>query len=84
MCGRTSLNTKPEDLREIFGLDEVPQLVPHYNVPPSRPLAAVRVLRSSGGRKMELLRWGLVPSWANGKRSGRRPGEHARQRPAKR
>ena len=72
MCGRTALSTKPEDLREIFGLDEVPQLVPHYNVPPSRPVAAVRVLRSARGRKMELLRWGLVPSWADDPKVGHR------------
>jgi putative SOS response-associated peptidase YedK len=64
MCGRTALTASPEDLRAIFGLDETPPVVPHYNVPPSQPLAVVRVLRA-GGRKMEMLRWGLVPSWAD-------------------
>jgi putative SOS response-associated peptidase YedK len=72
MCGRTALTTSPEDLREAFGLAETPQLVPHYNVPPSQPLAVVRVLRhdrssppaAAGARTMDLLRWGLVPAWA--------------------
>jgi putative SOS response-associated peptidase YedK len=72
MCGRTALTTSPEDLREAFGLAETPQLVPHYNVPPSQPVAVVRVLRhdrsrppaAAGARTMDLLRWGLVPAWA--------------------
>src|ERR1700722_5164211 len=71
MCGRTALTASPEDLREIFGLEEVPSLVPHYNVPPSHPLAAVRVMRA-GGRRMELLRWGLVPCGADGVKVGNR------------
>ncbi|HEY8042330.1 MAG TPA: SOS response-associated peptidase [Polyangiaceae bacterium] len=64
MCGRTALAASPEDLREVFGLDGIPRIEPHYNVPPSQPLAVVRVIRGSPGRKMEFLRWGLVPFWA--------------------
>jgi putative SOS response-associated peptidase YedK len=71
MCGRTALTASPDDLREIFGLDETPTLAPHYNVPPSQPLAVVRVLRDRG-RKLELLRWGLVPSWADDVKIGHR------------
>jgi len=71
MCGRTALTASPEDLREIFGLDETPNVVPHYNVPPSQPQAVVRVLRG-GGRKMEMLRWGLVPAWADDVKIGNR------------
>jgi putative SOS response-associated peptidase YedK len=72
MCGRTALTSSPEDLRELFGLAETP-LVPHYNVPPSQPLAAVRVLRRGPpGRHMDLLRWGLVPFWADDPKMGNR------------
>jgi putative SOS response-associated peptidase YedK len=70
MCGRTALTTPPEDLREAFGLDEMPELRPHYNVPPSQPLAVVRVLRRDPHRKMDLLRWGLVPLWAKDPKVG--------------
>lgn len=70
MCGRTALTTSPEDLREAFGLDEPPRLVPHYNVPPSQPLAVVRVLRQDPARKLDLLRWGLIPAWAKDKKLG--------------
>ncbi|HEY1697552.1 MAG TPA: SOS response-associated peptidase [Polyangiaceae bacterium] len=73
MCGRTSLASDPEDLRAIFGLEETPHLEPHYNVPPSQPVAVVRVLRAQGGaRTMDLLRWGLVPSWAEDPKIGHR------------
>src|SRR5579863_10351191 len=72
MCGRTALTAKPEDLREIFGLAEEPRIEPHYNVPPSQPVAVVRVLRGGTGRTMELLRWGLVPFWAKDPRVGNR------------
>jgi putative SOS response-associated peptidase YedK len=72
MCGRTALTAGPEDLREAFGLDETPVLAPHYNVPPSRPVNVVRVLRGAPGRRLEPLRWGLVPFWANGPKVGQK------------
>jgi putative SOS response-associated peptidase YedK len=64
MCGRTALASSPQELREVFGLDQTPELVPHYNVPPSQPLAVVRVRRDSPARRLETLRWGLLPFWA--------------------
>ncbi|HEY8089583.1 MAG TPA: SOS response-associated peptidase [Polyangiaceae bacterium] len=72
MCGRTSLASDPEDLREIFGLAETPRLAPHYNVPPSQPVAVVRVPRPGQGRTLELMRWGLVPFWADDPKVGHR------------
>jgi putative SOS response-associated peptidase YedK len=71
MCGRTALTTTPEDLREAFGLDELPQMVPHYNVPPSQPVAVVRASRDGTARRtLESLRWGLVPPWAKDPKIG--------------
>jgi putative SOS response-associated peptidase YedK len=67
MCGRTALMASPEELREILGLREVPDLVARYNVPPSQPVAVVRV-----PGQVELLRWGLVPFWAEGPAIGHR------------
>jgi putative SOS response-associated peptidase YedK len=61
MCGRAALTASPDDLRETFGLDETPEFTPHYNVPPSRPLEILRVVRGATSRKLEPLRWGLVP-----------------------
>jgi putative SOS response-associated peptidase YedK len=70
MCGRTALTATPDDLREAFGLAETPVVAPHYNVPPSQPVAVVRILRGSTARKMDQVRWGLVPSWADDPKVG--------------
>ncbi len=70
MCGRAALTASPAELREVFGLDDTPDIVPHYNVPPSRPLEVVRVLRGATSRKLEPLRWGLVPPWAKDAKIG--------------
>ncbi|HTB79065.1 MAG TPA: SOS response-associated peptidase [Polyangiaceae bacterium] len=70
MCGRTALTASPADLRDAFGLEDIPELGVHYNVPPSSPVAVVRVVRASGGRKLEALRWGLIPPWAKDPKIG--------------
>jgi putative SOS response-associated peptidase YedK len=54
MCGRATLTTSPEDLRSALGLDDVPDLLPRYNIAPSQTIAVVRE-----PRRLELLRWGL-------------------------
>jgi putative SOS response-associated peptidase YedK len=65
MCGRTALTADPDDLREAFALSESPRLEPHYNVPPSRPVAVLREPMDAPERRLELLRWGLIPAWAD-------------------
>jgi putative SOS response-associated peptidase YedK len=65
MCGRASLTASGDDLREVFGLPETPGVAPHYNVPPSQPLYVVRVTRDGVRRRLDPMRWGLIPSWAN-------------------
>src|SRR5262249_8129107 len=46
-----------------------PELRPRYNVAPSQLVPVVR-LGADGGRQLELLRWGLVPSWAKDEKIG--------------
>ncbi len=65
MCGRAALTASPEDLRDVFGLDDVPDLRPRYNIAPSRPVAVVRTHGT-----LELLRWGLIPFWAKDPKIG--------------
>jgi putative SOS response-associated peptidase YedK len=72
MCGRASLTASGDDLREVFGLGETPEIAPHYNVPPSQPLYVVRVTRDGARRRLDPLRWGLVPSWASDAKIGHR------------
>lgn len=62
MCGRFTLHFPVELLADIFGVQNLPGLVPRYNIAPTQVTA---VVRSSGvTRRLDLLGWGLVPSWA--------------------
>ena len=62
MCGRFSLNTPPQRIKERFGLDQMPELFARYNIAPSQMVPAVRTSGSS--RELVMLHWGLLPSWA--------------------
>jgi putative SOS response-associated peptidase YedK len=62
MCGRYTLSTPAGRLAEEFQLDSTVEIPPSYNVAPTQQVAAV--LEDEGGRRLEMLRWGLVPSWA--------------------
>lgn len=62
MCGRYTLTHTVTDLGRIFDFEERPNLPPRYNIAPTQNVAAVR--RRDGGRELVLLRWGLVPFWA--------------------
>jgi putative SOS response-associated peptidase YedK len=71
MCGRFTLHTPPDVLREHFGLDESPQHVEaSYNITPSQEIVAVR--ETDGRREVVPLRWGLIPSWSKDIRTGNR------------
>jgi putative SOS response-associated peptidase YedK len=49
---------------ELFELPYVPPLEPRYNIAPTQPVAAVRYDIDTGERKLDLLKWGLIPFWA--------------------
>jgi putative SOS response-associated peptidase YedK len=71
MCGRFTLHTPPDVLREHFGLDEAPQIPEaNYNITPSQGIQAVRA--TNGRREMVPLHWGLIPSWSRDTRTGNR------------
>src|SRR5215212_10266217 len=71
MCGRYTLSTPAGRLTEEFQLDEVAvDLTPSYNVAPTQQVAAV--LEEDGKRRLEMLKWGLVPSWADDPEIGAR------------
>lgn len=65
MCGRYSLTTPAEAMRQVFGVTgPLPNLPPRYNIAPSQDAAVIRL--SEGARELVLMRWGLVPSWSKG------------------
>jgi putative SOS response-associated peptidase YedK len=64
VCGRYSLATPdPGDVRARFGLEESVEVRRRYNVAPGDDVLALTTDRE-GRERGELLRWGLVPSWA--------------------
>jgi putative SOS response-associated peptidase YedK len=70
MCGRFNQTATGEEIAEAFGLDEVPQLAPRYNVAPTQPVAVVGVQPKTGRRGLALLKWGLVPRGSLGGERG--------------
>jgi len=62
MCGRFAADIPAVLLKEIFSLQDLPQLEPRYNVTPSQ---LVPVVRNQGDHnRLDLLKWGLVPGWS--------------------
>jgi len=55
--------TPGQVLAEVFGLDDVPELAPRFNIAPTQAVAAVRA-RADGRRELVALTWGLIPSWS--------------------
>ncbi len=45
MCGRATLTTPGDELREQLGLDVVPTMVPRFNIAPSQPIAVITTPR---------------------------------------
>ena len=72
MCGRYSLSAPGDLLAEVFDLPDVPSLAPRYNVAPTQEAAVVRQAAPGAPRRLDLLRWGLVPAWAEGPHDGSR------------
>ncbi len=71
MCGRYTLSTPVGVLAEEFGLGgTLPDLPASYNVAPTQEVPAI--LGNDGERRLELLRWGLVPAWADDPQVGSR------------
>jgi putative SOS response-associated peptidase YedK len=71
MCGRYTLATPAERLAEEFGFDgSSVELSQNYNVAPTQGVAAV--LEEGGQRRLEVLRWGLIPPWADDPQIGSR------------
>ena len=67
MCGRYTLtDPDPRLLRFRFGLSEEAKIEqePRYNVAPTDPVLAIRLNRD-GDRDPGILRWGLIPHYAD-------------------
>lgn len=71
MCGRFTLSQPPETIADVFRLADAPHLEARYNIAPTQLVPGVVCVPQSFSqsseqcvRQLQLLRWGLVPSWA--------------------
>lgn len=74
MCGRYSIGTTPDVLAAVFKLATAPPpslFEPRYNIAPTQ-LAPVIRMDEDGCISMDLLKWGLIPSWADDPAIGNR------------
>jgi len=65
MCGRYRLSRRKQIVEEHFdcGSDE-PDWAPRYNIAPTQSVPVIRQNTKEPVRKLSLMRWGLIPSWA--------------------
>lgn len=62
MCGRYALTLPPEAVRQLFGTVNEQRFPPRYNIAPTQPIVVVRP-GANGERRLDLVRWGFLPSW---------------------
>jgi len=72
MCGRSSLHDAPVGVLERFSLPPVvPGFKPSYNIAPTQEQLTI-FADEEGRPKLQRLRWGLVPAWAQDRSIGAR------------
>lgn len=65
MCGRYAAFLPAEAIVALFQTrGAVPNWAPSWNMAPTRDAPVVRRHPQTGERRLDLLRWGLVPHWA--------------------
>lgn len=74
MCGRFASQLPPELVARMFQTSgPLPNVRASWNVAPTQTAMVVRMDTGSGERHLDLLRWGLVPSFTKDLKSSKRP-----------
>jgi putative SOS response-associated peptidase YedK len=74
MCGRYAAFLPAEAIVALFRTEgPVPNWAPTWNMAPTRDAPVVRLHPESKQRRLDLLRWGLLPHWAKDAKSVRQP-----------
>ncbi len=74
MCGRYVQTLPAEVLRQLFRTSGAPpNLAPSWNVAPTQAAPVVRRPPETGERRLDLLRWGLLPRWSKDPKGARQP-----------
>lgn len=64
MCGRFTQMFSWQEIHDLLSLEGPPlELRPRYNMAPGQNVSAVRLEQDA--RRLALLRWGLIPGWAD-------------------
>jgi putative SOS response-associated peptidase YedK len=75
VCGRFTQSDPERIVEEFSVVGEPPRLTlapARFNVAPTQPVSVIRVSGPHQERRMEPLRWGLIPSWAKDPSVGNR------------
>jgi putative SOS response-associated peptidase YedK len=64
MCGRYRLSRTKKVVEEHFDAAGDDDWIPRYNVAPTQPVPVIRQNPTEPGRKISMMRWGLVPLWS--------------------
>jgi putative SOS response-associated peptidase YedK len=73
MCGRARLSSDVSEIKIAFGIAPerpMPNIAPSWNVASTDPLPVLHYDAKDGGRRLEVMRWGLIPYWAKDIRVG--------------
>ncbi len=88
MCGRYNLSSPPDLVARLFHATNLFEWSPRYNIAPTQLAPVVRMSEgpTTSERRIDLLRWGLVPNWAKDETIGNRlinaRAESAAEKPA--
>jgi putative SOS response-associated peptidase YedK len=71
MCGRFSVSLPPDEVARYFRISgPLPNFPPRYNMAPAQLAPIVRFNPETNTRQLDLVRWGLIPSWAKDMKIG--------------
>jgi putative SOS response-associated peptidase YedK len=74
MCGRFASQLPPELIRRLFAtIGDVPNIAPNSNVAPTQSGMVIRRHPDTGERRLDALRWGLVPRFTKDLKACKRP-----------
>ncbi len=74
MCGRFSSTLSAEFIRRLFRTEgDIPNLGPSWNLAPSQDALVVRRHPETGIRRLDALKWGLVPHFTKDLKEARKP-----------
>jgi putative SOS response-associated peptidase YedK len=74
MCGRFASQIPADLIHQLFKTaGSVPNLAPSWNVAPTQDAMVIRRHPETGERRLDLLRWGLVPGWTKDLKTARQP-----------